>query len=534
MIHTFEILYVLNRRAATYCAYKLNRHVNAAERYSHTDLRRFIMQLHIRRNSCGIHFRGLRIPGIHQIDLLKYKAAPGNFFLYIMIEPEVLLTGENTLNVFFCCPVNAKQLQTNYARAIYQLFPKSFKGRPTLTQVRYHDQGTVHDDEWKNWTLYNIPYMPLSFVSRIDFCLNYKLDNASLYVEMIQKSYYSARKKKIKFKNLNPFSQNRCHDFLYYDKTSGFLVYNKFDKMMDPEKDEMHNICQIREEAENVIRIERPFYKISKQKLFSISGMVVPAARTGEEAPLKMGPLPFLADETIGIRTIFKEYMQRVLGIKRTELQHYDIVNYPSLKWVSCKRFRREMDRILESGRITRQRHEIILKMAYATSEARSVMKAVQNCNTGTHVWWGRDDDDDENKVRVAFQRSTKNFTDVWHDMHHLGIMLARIPNEREVHGVENNDWNARELDANFIFNTDNLVGIGTILDKETSSHFDFLPYRVVRGYDTPDPLEVRHNYSEVLERIYARFVQYLDDSQTAYLERIRRRREELETGAAR
>ena len=36
MIHTMELLYILNRRAATYCAYRLNRHVNAAERYDGT------------------------------------------------------------------------------------------------------------------------------------------------------------------------------------------------------------------------------------------------------------------------------------------------------------------------------------------------------------------------------------------------------------------------------------------------------------------------------------------------------------------
>lgn len=520
MIHTLELLYILNRRAATYCSYRLNRHVNAAERYDGTDIRTFLQEVHIRRNSAGLHFKGLRIPGIHQIDLVKYKDAPGSFFLYITIEPQVLLTGENSNSVFFCSPDTTVQLQHCYARGIYELFPKSFEGRPPISQARYHDQQHVQPVEWSFGMLFAIPYLGLSLLSRIDFCVNYRLPNSALYVEMIQKSYYSSRKKKIRFHNLNPFSEDRSHDALFYDKTSGFCIYDKYSKMMDQAKDNMHNISHIRKDAKDVIRIERPFYKITKQKLFRLSGLALPKAEEGRDAPLKLGPIPFLWDERVGLEAIILEYRQCVLGLKRG--QKYD-PDQQELKWVSLKRFVREMDRLYDSGRITKQRHDTVLKMAYATSEARSVKNAVHNCDAGTHIWWGHDEED--NKIRIEFQRSKHLFIDTWHDMHELGMMLMRIPANRHVAGTEDNDWEAKELDANFIFKPDlYMTGIEDSSKEPNFTHYDFLPYKVIRGYDTPDPLEMQYNYEEITRILYQWFDKYIYDSQKAYEERRRRR----------
>lgn len=512
MVHTFEILYILNRQEARYCAYKLNQRVNVADRIQREDIQNFLHIAPMRRNSIGLHFKGLRIPGILQIDLLKYKREPGYFFLYITIEPEVLLTGENTLDVYWCSFPNMKELQTKYAEAVYTLLPRAFEGRPPLYQVRFQDQKKFHPVEISFGGLFMIPFLGLSILSRIDFCANYKLENAALYVEMIRKSYYHTRKKNVKFKNLNPFSENKSNDTLFYDKTSGFCIYDKYNKMMDSRKDRMRNIAQIREDAKDVIRIERPFYKISKPKLYSLTGLRVPKAEEGREAPLKLGPLPFLCIEEIGLDTIFKEYIRCVLGIKST--QKYDMVNRQSFKWVSLKRFVREMDRLYEAGRITKRRHDTVLKMAYATSEARSVKRAVHNCNAGTHIWWGHDEE--ENKIRIPFRRSADRFKDMWQKMYELGMMLFRIPDDREVAGVENNEWEAKELDANFIFDVNaNMVAIGTMLDEETSSYFDFLPYQFVRGrgLDTDDPLEIRQNYDEILSRIYYHFGKYIEES---------------------
>ena len=517
MVHTFEILYILSSRFETmYCAYKLNQRVNAANRISSEDIQTFLNSVPTRKNSIGLHFKGLRIPGILQIDLLKYKNAPGSVFLYITIEAEVLLTGENTLDVYWCSFTNMKELQTKYAEAIYTLFPRAFEGKPPLSQVRFYDQKKIHPIEIRFGGLFMIPYLGLSILSRIDFCTNYKLDNATLYVEMIRKSYYHTRKKNIKFKNLNPFSENKSNDALFYDKTSGFCIYDKYNKMMDSRKDRMHNIAQIREDAKDVIRIERPFYKISKPKLYSLTGLRVPKAVEGREAPLKLGPLPFLCIEEIGLDTIFREYIRCVLGIKST--QKYDMVNRQDFKWVSLKRFVREMDRLYKAGRITKRRHDTVLKMAYATSEARSVKKAVKNCDAGTHIWWGHDEEG--NKIRIPFRRAADRFKDMWHKMYEFGMMLFRIPDDREVVGVENNDWEAKELDANFIFDVNaNMVAIGAMLDKEPSSYFDFLPYQFVkgRGLDTDDPLEIRQNYDEVLSRIYHHFEKYIEESRIAF-----------------
>lgn len=532
MVHTFEILYIMNQRAATYCAFKLNQKACAykidkrskeEKRMTRAEIRAFLRQIHIRKKYECIKFKGFSIPGIHQMNLLKYKEAPGNYFLYIMIEPEVLLTGENTLDVFVCSAPNVKQLQTNYAEAIYTLFPKAFEGRPPLSQVRFHDQKRVHPDEWKNWGLYNTPYLPLAITSRIDFCADYKLENAALYVEMISKSYYRSRKKNVKLKNLNPFSEDKSHDTLFYDKTSGFCIYDKGNKMWSHDYDNMHNIAQIREDAKDVIRIERPFYKVSKQKLLSLTGLPIPKAEEGSEAPLTLGPLLLMYDERVGLKTLFKEYLSCVLGIKRTEFISY-MQNHPDFKWVSLKRFVREMDRLYEAGRITKQRHDTVLKMAYATSAARSVARAAQNCDNGTHIWWGHDEEG--KKISILYRRSAENFRGTWKTMNELGMMLLRIPAEKTVLGVEKNDWNAKELDANFIFNIESsMVDIGTMLEEEQSNHFDFLPYRFVnnRGLGTSDPLEIRQNYEDILRTLYLRLQKYIDAKARAYARRQRR-----------
>ena len=198
--------------------------------------------------------------------------------------------------------------------------------------------------------------------------------------------------------------------------------------------------------------------------------------------------------------------------------------NHPDFKWVSLKRFVREMDRLYEAGRITKQRHDTVLKMAYATSAARSVARAAQNCDNGTHIWWGHDEEG--KKISILYRRSAENFRGTWKTMNELGMMLLRIPTKKTVLGVEKIDCNAKELDANFIFNIESsMVDIGTMLEEEQSSHFDFLPYRFVnnRGLGTSAPLEIRQNYEDILRTLYLRLQKYIDAKARAYARRQRR-----------
>ena len=59
------------------------------------------------------------------------------------------------------------------------------------------------------------------------------------------------------------------------------------------------------------------------------------------------------------------------------------------------------------------------------------------------------------------------------------------------------------------------MVGIGTMLDKPLSSHFDFLPYSFVRGrgLDTSNPLEIRQNYEDIQENIKLLLAKYIENS---------------------
>ncbi len=504
MIHTFTILYILRRHEAIYCANRLNNRVTPTKRYKKEDKNHFFRIDNITEKHEGLKFAVPRVPGIYEFDIVRYKDTPGLYFLYIMIEPEVLLTGENTINVFWGDFVNAAHLQYMYARRMYKIFPKAYEGKPALEQVRYHDQLNIHPDDLENSNLYMLPHIALSLLVRIDFCCNYKHKDATLLIELIRKSYYSARKKEKRYDNPNPKSTDRSYDTLFYDKTSGFLIYNKYNKMMDPEKNRTHNIKTIREEAKDVFRIERPFYKITKEKLKTLTGLAIPKAVEWEEAPLKLGPWPYLCAEAIGLKELLSEYMHCVMGIKRNEW--FDLINRRPFHWLSYKRFERALKNLRKEKKITEKMKDRIKKIAYVMSDHRSFYRAIKLCDAGTKVTV---QDENGNKTKVEFQLDRDKFIDCWHKMSNFGIMLFRIPRERK--NANGKSYGA--IDATIPLNTDYMVGIGEIIRSRVPSEYSFLKYKMARDFDTTDPLEVGQNYWEINNAISCRFDKYIEDA---------------------
>ena len=128
MIHTFTVSYELSLKDANTCTYRLQERTQAfkGQKYRITNF------LDVDREFGRLIFKVPEFPGIKNITLLKItdRNEQRIFRIYFQIEAEILRTGVDTLDLFFCSPEHARELQIQYAKVIYSLFPEAFMGRP--------------------------------------------------------------------------------------------------------------------------------------------------------------------------------------------------------------------------------------------------------------------------------------------------------------------------------------------------------------------------------------------------------------------
>ena len=158
MIHTFQISYGLGLEHANTCAYRLKELTGAFEGWQ---IREF---LDIKKKSGYLIFRVPELVGINTVKLVKYedRYLGVTFRIYFHIEAEILRTGTDTLDLFFASPEHAKQLQTQYAKAIFNLFgTEPFTGRPAsqLYNTDFAPRDSYLPDEFENYNggLYSLP-----------------------------------------------------------------------------------------------------------------------------------------------------------------------------------------------------------------------------------------------------------------------------------------------------------------------------------------------------------------------------------------
>ena len=266
MIHTFEISYELSLTDAATCAWALNR------RLPKPKLPKFITNfLDIKKKSGYQIFVIPELTGINEIKLSKYEDHSGyiKFRILFQIEAEILRTGTDTLDLFTCSPEHAKQLQTQYAKAIYNLFgTEAFSGRPAslLYSTDFAPKESYLEEEFQEHSgIYSLPFLMLGSVKRIDFTYdvirNSPVD-AKLFAYMALQSYYDGRKnQEKKGKQRNPeASKKECIDKEYASGSRAFSIYYKYDEIKDPKYNNRSNIAQIREDARNIVRIELPSF----------------------------------------------------------------------------------------------------------------------------------------------------------------------------------------------------------------------------------------------------------------------------------
>lgn len=372
MIHTLQISYGISLKVANICTRRLNERTHKFNEKMHM----ITNYLDIKQKKfCHLVFKVPEFPGIKSITMVKYVDHNDNpvYRIYFLIEAEILRTGTDTLDLFFCSPQHAKQLQTQYAKAIFSLFPESFTARPAsqLSNTDFAPKKSYVKEEYENYNggLYSLPYLPLASVRRIDFTFDYESEDeehARLFTEMAGISYYDGHKKKEKIgKNRNKDSDKKCYDREYASGSRSFSFYYKYDKMQDKIYDDRHNIIQIREQSRNVTRTEMSIKSPNRRTLDSLTTLNVPV----DAIPL--GPLPYLANEQVTMNLFGKEFFDRV-------------GNFDDLQWLTRDDFDKRVNELISNETISATVGNGMIKMSQKISKRGSLnnyVKALKKYN---------------------------------------------------------------------------------------------------------------------------------------------------------
>ncbi len=362
MIHTFEVSYGLSLKDANTCVYRLNEltHAYKDKGYLISDF------MDVEKKSGRLNFTVPELMGIKNIRMYKFEDRSGyiNYRIYFMIEAEIMRTGKDTLDLFFCSSEHAKELQTQYARAIYKLFPEAFTGRSA--SLLYHSgfapKETYTEDEFDHGGLYALPYLPLASVRRLDLTFDLVSEDeehARLLTEMVQKSYYDGHKKnEIEGESKNP-ENSLCYDKVYASGSRTFSVYYKYDKMFDEAYKDRSNIKQIQELSKNITRIEMSYTSQNRGNVKSLTWLKVPNGET------PLGPLSYLASEQVSFNAFDKEFFGRV-GWHPKEL-----------KWFKRRELYKEINKLVRNRKIKKTEGMQIKKLAKAIDDEGSLKPVV-------------------------------------------------------------------------------------------------------------------------------------------------------------
>ena len=232
MVHSFEIQYPLSRAAITYCMLRLGIDIGNTEdadvfqddmTVSEESESFFFFRRPLKRNyrvlidrKIGNHNSGLiYIMFVHRFINKKYD----EFYIRFRIDPTVLLTQEESKNLFYCIPENIEALQEAYAKLIKNLFPAAYINPSPLRDGDFRDEfercsnKTVDLKKYlkKIWMLSALPYLGLGTVKRIDYAMVLKTpEHSTQFLTLAKRSVLDRRKKQVAtFKGVEYANQSR-------------------------------------------------------------------------------------------------------------------------------------------------------------------------------------------------------------------------------------------------------------------------------------------------------------------------------------
>ncbi len=496
MIHTFEISYELSLKDANTCAWTFYNRITDPEPKLKGRISNF---LNIEKKSKPIIFTFPELTGIRKIEMKKYEERNRGvtFRIYFMIEAEVLRTGTETLDLYTCSPEHFKQLQTQYAKAIYNLFgAEAFAGRPAslLYSTDFAPKESYAEEEFQLHSgLFSLGYLPFGSIKRLDFTydvIRSSPEDAKLFTYMVQQSYYDGQKKqekKGKQRNLEA-EKNECFDKEYASGSRAFSVYYKYDEFKDKKYDSRQNIAQIRDDARNIVRIELPNFNPGRAKIKSATWLQVP------DDSLPLGPLPYLANEQVPRIAFFKEYDNRV-------------GNGPDLKWYKRTKLNTELGRLKRQHMITANAHTMMRKISQAIAQGRSqryshpLAKAITAFKeNGEIVLHKQRDPITKKQILETFKCTYGQYNRYRKLAMDNGIMLVTIPDSKKL----------KELSAL----TELRNYESGLLGSQIITHM--LPYQSVVE-SAPELEPVKDLYDAILEFLYGLYDQYAASHNTNY-----------------
>ena len=306
-IDTFEMSYVLTQQEAVYVAFRLDSVTHAAdeEQRSH-----FLSTFPADEESNVLEYERFYrvVPGITRIKLLKYRKnwvirqELYGFKIFFWVKPELLVTGQYTLQLFRASPANYFALQDAWAAAIYEIFPRAFDFAPLDPQLGTCPDGFPPHGAYENQNLSRLPYIGLcTKIERLDITKDILVGDAARFAELARKSYQNNRQLKLKKKSYL-LADNTVKTFKTYDKQ----------KELREQHTRSPNLQELLQDGEGVIRIEVTIKEPDRDTLKNLFGMDIPAVPNNAPANLKCGLIPFLFEGSWGDCLILQLWQQHI------------------------------------------------------------------------------------------------------------------------------------------------------------------------------------------------------------------------------
>lgn len=398
-IDTLEISYPLSHHEISYVSYRLDAITHASDE---TPRNQFLSTDSEYDSKNVIEYERFYrfMPGITRIKLLKYRKewavrqVSYAFKIFLWLKPELLVTGQYTLQLFRYSPANYLALQEAYAAAIYELFPLAFEYAPLDPQLGTYPEGFPPSGAYINQNLSRLPYLGLCQIERLDVTKDILVGDAAQFEELVRKSYQNNRQLKLK-KKTYLLADNTVKTFKAYDKR----------RELAEEHTRSPNLQELLQDAAGVIRIEISIKNPDRDTLKSLFGLTIPVAPKAAPANLKCGLIPFLFEGGWGDRLMLQLWEQHI-GTAPWLNKHY-------------------LNKAVDESRAWPETKKLAKTVAYVISRKRSLNEAREAYINGVNIH-GR-----------HIQGTAKDFDKTIKFLRKIGVQPFRIPQRRKQSRIE-------------------------------------------------------------------------------------------------
>lgn len=443
-IDTIEMSYVLSQSEAAYVAFRLDAVTHAEDENQRSHFLSTAPE--DEESNVLVYERFYRVvPGITRIKLLKYRKkwvirqSLYGFRVSFWVKPELLVTGQYTLQLFRCSPVNYFALQEAWEAAIYELFPRAFDFAPIDPQLGTYPDGFPPSGAYVNQNLSRLPYIGLcTKIERLDITKDIVVGDAARFAELARKSYQNNRQLKLKKKRYL-LADNTVKTFKTYDKQ----------KELREKHTRSPNLQELLQDAKGVIRIEVTIKEPDRDTLKNLFGMDIPAVPNNAPANLKCGLIPFLFEGSWGDRLMLQLWQQHI----------------GTAPWLN----KYYLNKTIDESRAWAETKELAKEVAYVISRKRSLNEARESYVHGVNIH-GR-----------HIQGTAKDFDRAVKFLRKIGVQPFRIPQR----------WKVSRMEADFRLYPSVHEGFNHIprnrpaLPSATAEIYQFVKTKLIEIYKT-------------------------------------------------